>query len=71
MTVDDTDGTTADERPGRGAFMTRTRRLFLAWGVASTAMPSGHASNTPAAVVAPAARVRTEQVAESRGPASR
>ena len=38
MTVDDTDRTTADERPGRGAFTTRTRRLFLAWGTASTAV---------------------------------
>ena len=38
MTVDETDRTTADERPARGAFTTRTSRLFLVWGTASTAV---------------------------------
>jgi len=38
MTVDDTPAMTAEERPGRRAFTTSTRRLFLAWGTASTAI---------------------------------
>ena len=38
MTVGETDRAAPVERPGRGTFTTRTRRLFLAWGSASTAV---------------------------------